>query len=261
MNRMPLALLIALLIATVMTTTEPVGVARAESDLQQAQEIFREANAGFAAGRFQESAERFRALLDQGWISAALLYDLANAESRAGRAGWAVLYYERALALAPRDADIQANLEQTREGAGLLAPERSRWEELARSATTDEWAALALAALWIAAGICVARAVRPSAAPSLPTAGRAIVGLLCIVALSSASLARDRSRQMERAIVVEPAPALRAAPFEEATTSTQLDSGDEVELERIHGGFALVRTDAGEAGWVPTPLVIRIVPD
>jgi tetratricopeptide (TPR) repeat protein len=253
--------LVAPLLFTACLCIESGGEARAQSSLQSVREAFHEANARFAAGRFEQSAEEFRSILDQGWISAALLYDLANAESRAGRPGWAVLYYQRALALAPRDDDIRANLRQTREGADLLSPQRGRWDELARSATIDEWSALALAALWIAAGICAIRALRPSAPTSLPISGRVCVSLLCLATICFASLAYERVQQMDRAIVVDPAPALRSAPFDEATTSTQLAPGDEVALERTHGGFALIRTDEGEAGWVPAPLVARIAPD
>ena len=59
-----------------------------------------------------------------GGYSAAALFNQANACAREGKSGLAILNYERALLLAPNDADIAANLHFVRAKAGLPdAPE------------------------------------------------------------------------------------------------------------------------------------------
>lgn len=56
--------------------------------------------------------------------TAAALYNAANSYARAGKAGMAILYYERARLLAPNDSDIEANLRYVRASSRL--PRRSR---------------------------------------------------------------------------------------------------------------------------------------
>src|ERR1700688_1343375 len=53
--------------------------------------------------------------------SAPALYNLANSFARAGKPGLAVLNYERARLLDPKDLDIEANLRHVREASGQPA--------------------------------------------------------------------------------------------------------------------------------------------
>jgi len=70
----------------------------------------------------------------QRQYSADGLYNLANSYARAGKPGLAVLNYERAALLAPNDADIKANLEYVRAGAGVPPEPRSRFSRIAEAA-------------------------------------------------------------------------------------------------------------------------------
>src|ERR1700748_1048544 len=61
------------------------------------------------------------------------LYNLANSYARAGKPGLAVLNYERALLLAPGDADIRANLEYVRSSARVSTEQGGRFARAART--------------------------------------------------------------------------------------------------------------------------------
>jgi hypothetical protein len=63
----------------------------------------------------------------QPGYSAPALYNLANAYARQGKPGLAVLNYKRAKLLDPNDPDIDANLRQVRQSAGLPPESRSRF--------------------------------------------------------------------------------------------------------------------------------------
>lgn len=233
------------------------GPAYAESALESE---FSRANAEFASGDYDAAATRFRALVDAGNVSPALLYDLANADAKAGRVGAAVLGYERALALAPGDPDIHANLRQTRSAANLVAPEATQWQQVAAGMTVDGWTWVALLALWTACGLGIAHALR---ADEEGRPGRAWFGALALslaVAAACGALAATRLGQLQRAVALGPAPALRVAPFDESTISAELVAGQLVDVERAHEAFRLVRTTDGQAGWVPASEVGEILP-
>lgn len=234
-----------------------VSTGHADEDAAAA---FREANALFASGDYEAAAGRFASVLDQGRFSTALLYDLANAESKRGDVGAAVLGYERALSLAPRDPDVLANLRQTRAAANLTAPVRDRWQSAAAFLTVDGWSWLAAAALWLACLLVGAYALRADAERRVPRVLVGLVTALTIFIAITASLARTRLAELDRAVVVGAGATLRVAPFEASTSSTEVVAGDLVDVERAHEGFFLVRTSEGQAGWMPREHLERILP-
>jgi len=219
---------------------------------------FDAANAAFAEGRYDDAARGFRAILDQSGASAPLLYDLANAELRAGRGGEAVLGYERALALSPRDPDVAANLRQTRRAADLPEPQPGAWDRASAWLGVDEWAWLATAALWAACLLAALRGVRPGG--SARRRGGLGLALLAGVTVTAWALALTRLAALDRAVVVGATPTLRVAPYDSATVSVELVPGQVVQIERGHEGFWLVRTEDGKAGWVAADNAERILP-
>src|SRR5689334_2789551 len=69
-----------------------------------------DANRAFAEGRYSVAAAAFDELVHEQGYSAPLLFDLGNAYLRAGRPADAIVAYERAKVLSPRDREITENL-------------------------------------------------------------------------------------------------------------------------------------------------------
>jgi hypothetical protein len=80
-------------------------------------EAFEQANAAFAAGRYDEAAAAYRALAERTPQAADVYFNLGNAEAHAGRLGPAVWAFEQALVLDPADDDALHNLESVRQSA------------------------------------------------------------------------------------------------------------------------------------------------
>jgi tetratricopeptide (TPR) repeat protein len=75
---------------------------------EDAKSLFSEANAKYQNGDFNAAAELYGKLA-QTRPSAAVYYNAGNASLKAGHKGKALLYYERALRLSPRDEDLLWN--------------------------------------------------------------------------------------------------------------------------------------------------------
>ncbi len=71
--------------------------------------LFQEANEKYQAGDYVSAASLYRKSAASGKPTAALYYNLGNADFRAGNKGAALVDYERAHALAPRDRDVEWN--------------------------------------------------------------------------------------------------------------------------------------------------------
>ena len=188
--------------------------------------------------------------------SAAALYNLGNANARAGKHGAAVLNYERARLLAPGDPDILANLQIVRNAAHLPAAPQ-RWFEhpaLAVSPTLTAW--LGLVGVLLLGGSLVwggrppaPRWLRPLTAPL----GALLVGLTLINAWLLWPL-------LHEAVVLTPATAVRVTPVPMGDPAFMLAEAETVTISAQHDDFYLIRSTIGKTGWVARGNVGLVVP-
>lgn len=73
--------------------------------------LLKQGNAAYAKNQFAEAATAYQQVLDAGYESAAVYFNLGNAQYKLAEMPAAILHYEKALKLAPGDADIKQNLQ------------------------------------------------------------------------------------------------------------------------------------------------------
>ncbi len=93
-------LLLALLVAF------RVGTCWADQNSQR----FEQANQHYQSGDFKQALELYKSILDSGFESGPLYYNMGNCHYRLGHLGKSILYYEKARRLIPEDEDLKANL-------------------------------------------------------------------------------------------------------------------------------------------------------
>src|SRR6266571_8467857 len=71
---------------------------------------FEQANQSYRNGDYKKAAQLYEKILDNGYESAALYYDLGNCYFKLENIPATILSYERARRLAPHDEDISYNL-------------------------------------------------------------------------------------------------------------------------------------------------------
>ena len=67
---------------------------------------FYKANSASQAGDYDGALKLYREITDSGFVSAAVYYNIANCYMKKGELGRALVGYERALRLSPRDSDL-----------------------------------------------------------------------------------------------------------------------------------------------------------
>ena len=180
-----------------------------------------------------------------GTTSAALLYDLGNAHARKGEVGLAVLCYERARILAPGDPDVRANLNRVRAAAGLTDDTGSWLERHVRWANPNllYWVGL------VGLGMIGTGALLVRFKPARRRPGRWFVALgipaVCIAGIDAAAT----WPVLHEAVVLHATHA-RASPVSGGEAIFPVPEGQLVQAADAYGGYALVRTGAGRAGWV-----------
>jgi tetratricopeptide (TPR) repeat protein len=220
---------------------------------------FAAANKLYAEGKFSDAANLYDRILDTGGQSAALLFNYANAEFKAGNLGRAIVAYRRAALVAPRDAEIRANLQFVRNQVQGSTLRESRWGEWLGGLTLNEWTLLAVGAFWLTLLLLAARQLRPALRGKLKGA-TSLLAVLTI--LFGAALALQAAEHFSRqtAVVLSAEVTARSGPFDEAQSAFTARDGAELAVLDRHSDWVQVRDGGGKIGWLKTAQV-ETLPD
>jgi tetratricopeptide (TPR) repeat protein len=210
---------------------------------------FSAANELYAKGKFGEAAAAYEKIFRTGGQSPALLFNYGNAEFKAGHVGKAIAAYRRAELLAPRDAEIRANLDFIRkQSPGPPAPE-SRWQDWPGQLTLNEWTGLAAIAFWLTFFLLAAKQIRPAITTKLRSATRlAFVLMICSGGILTLQAATHFNSSV--AVVTVAEATARSGPFDDAQSAFTAHDGVEFSVLDHHGDWVQVADGAGKIGWL-----------
>ncbi|MFN2139644.1 MAG: tetratricopeptide repeat protein [Candidatus Promineifilaceae bacterium] len=220
------------------------------------------ANQLYVSGHYSEAARIYEQEIARGVQDSTVYFNLGNAYFEQGDMGRAVLNLQRAAELAPRDPDIQANLELAQQQTTELFAEEPTGP-VAILAGLTSWmtlneAAILVLALWFLLGFFIL-AYREIQGPR----GRRLAQTLALVVLilmllAGVSLA-SRSFLLQTqppGVVVTPSVAISDSPGASSPSSYHLTGGTEVKVIDQVGDWIRLDTPQGAGeSWVPATAV------
>ena len=238
--------LILLLLATALN-------AAAQTPLQ----LMQRGNDAYAKGDFVAAAQAYNAVLDAGYESADLYYNLGNVYYRQEEYGLSILNYERALRLKPNFRDAKQNLDladsKTEDQIAAL-PEifLAQW---AHSVVTwfspTGWRICTLILLTLlGTAVVIFLLSRDYAWRKGALIGGIVILvflLLCIACTISASVRYNRHNQ---AIVTAPMAVVKSSPEENSIDKLVLHEGTKVNIEETLGEWHKIQIADGNNGWL-----------
>ncbi len=225
---------------------------------EQPDTLFSKANAAFQDGNFELAARLYSQLVDAGYQSAALYYNLGNACFRNHRLADAILNYERASLLDPRDPDIRFNLELARTYVKdkidvLPQPFYLRWHRaLVRLLPPDAWAWISLVCFALAFMFFSVYLYFHSFL--VRRTGFWVAVFLFFVSVSSFVFAREHHSLVtgqHTAVIYDPSVTVKSTPDQSGTDLFVLHEGTKVSLGDELGDWREIRISDGNKGWVP----------
>ena len=212
-----------------------------------------EAKTAYDAGQFRQALDYYASKIDPRSVSPALLYNMGNCFYQLGDYPRALVCYERARHLRPRDSDVAGNLELTRRK--LLLPPKYRVESPADfllatrdSLRVDEWLVLCasgLALVMLALGMFFRRR---SNLWHWPFYAGIVVVTICAAALIAKVSADDPAR--EAVVIVRNTPLYSLPSAESGRVEQYLKPGAEVSIEENRMDWVRVRLENNDEGWV-----------
>ena len=222
-------------------------------------ELFNKGNAAYKSGDYKSAAELYQTIVNAGFASEALYYNLGNCFMKEGQIGGAVLWYERALRLQPRDGDLRSNMSYAEGMIKNPEPEEtknfsSRLFIHLKGVTLDEIVViltvlLAGVSVLILAGLFLKWKFKKTVA---------VVGLLSLLFIFHifALFAKIDSLQ-DRAIIIS-STEVKYEPEEKATTYFTAYEGWKVRYLKESSGWAKIERPDGLQGWIPKDKLERI---
>ncbi len=215
---------------------------------------FSAANEIYAKGKFADAAAAYEKILQTGATSPALLFNAANAEFKAGHLGQAIAAYRQATLLAPRDAELRANLAFVRNQVQGATVRERFWQNWFSTLTLNEGAVLTAVLFWLTFALFAARQIRPELVPKLKGVTRILVLLtLCSATVLAVQAANHFSTAT--AVVIADNAIARSGPFDDAQTAFTARDGAELSVLDRRDGWVQVADGAGKIGWLPVKQV------
>lgn len=232
---------------------------------QTPQQLMQRGNDAYAKGDFVAAAQAYNAVLDAGYESADLYYNLGNVYYRQEEYGLSILNYERALRLKPNFRDAKQNLDladsKTEDQIAAL-PEifLAQWaHSVVAWFSPTGWRICTLILLTLlGAAVVIFLLSRDYAWRKGALIGGIVTLvflLLCIACTISASVRYNRHNQ---AIVTAPMAVVKSSPEENSIDKLVLHEGTKVNIEETLGEWHKIQIADGNNGWLQTDEVTII---
>ncbi len=222
------------------------------------EELVENANRDYSAGLYSNAIEGYTKVLQSGYESVEVYYNLGNAYFKTNDLPSAILYYEKAKKLKPNDQDILFNLNVANnrikdkiEAVPVLFYKRW-WNQLGNALSLEGWTKLHITCFvifLIAAGFYfISRkiAIRKTAFWA---------GLLLFTAsLITFGIAFQQNRshqQVKEAIVFDPSLTVKSSPSENSVDLFVVHEGTKVAITDKLGEWYEIRIVNGSKGWIP----------
>lgn len=243
--------------ASMLFAAPKISAAPQTMDKAGAQELMAQGNKYYQDREYEKAVDAYQEIINAGFESTSLYYNIGDAYYREGKLGYAILYYEKALRLSPGNSDVVYNLK--------IANARTvdKIESLPQFFLFEWWEALL--AIFPVVGwtfvsyvfyILVLLSIALyffSKSPGIQRTAvyggfASIVFLILTVSLLSVKLNREAS--IKSAIVVEPTATVKLSPDPTSNDAFIIHEGLKVRELTTVGDWIEIRLRDGKEGWI-----------
>jgi tetratricopeptide (TPR) repeat protein len=225
---------------------------------QSPEQLMKQGDVLYQQAKFAEAGAMYEKVLNEGYVSASLYYNLGNACYKSGDIPGAILNYERAQRLNPADEDLQHNLQL----ANLMITDRI--EPTPRLFVWDMWdgikgsfslrgITLTMYALYVLVIVAAAALLLVHTYALRKAALISGSVILCVFLFSLAvffARVNDVTRK-DDAIVRAPVVNVKNSPDEKSSDAFVLHGGVKVRIIDRLGTWSKIRLMDGKQGWMP----------
>jgi len=223
-------------------------------------DAFENANKLYAEGQYDPAINTYSNLARNGMVSTALYFNLGNACMKSGRLGLAIVYYQRALEISPRDPDIRANLQLARSRVYQGNPPKTgalrawtNWFSL------NEWSLLAALAWWGWLGLLAANQFKTEWKTRSPKLQRFLM-MAVLITVGGLGIRIYFDQVIHSAMIIVKDAPVKYGPLEESRVFYSLHDGAEITALDRQEQWVQVRDHQRRTGWVHSDQLMTFNP-
>ncbi len=219
----------------------------------------------YQKGDFKNAIEKYKSLIDSGYVAAELYYNLGNSYFRNGDFTHAILNFERAKLLDPNDEDINFNLQLAYlkvTAKNEKEPELAVniWMKNLRSVlSSDNWAIISIVSfILLLSSVLVFLFSNNMLIKKLILGFGIFMVILTVSSFVFSSLRKSDIMECNIAIINEPTITVKSSPDIAGKDVFVAYEGTKVYVTDSIQGWRQIRLINGEVGWLPESSVIEI---
>lgn len=227
--------------------------------------LFEEANQAYTKENYDKAIELYQKIVDDGNEGAPLFYDLGNAYYKAGYNAKALLWYERALRLDPKNEDIRHNIAFVNQKitdkieAVPESPISRWWNGLSQQMNERQWAICSIICAFVLFLAIALYFTTHSHAMRIIGVIAFIVSVVVLVfSIIFSVKEKNRYEKHPEAIVMDLVVNAKSEPTPSSKILFVIHEGLKVEITGEVSGWLEIKLPNGDKGWVPQTEIGKI---
>ena len=228
------------------------------SEAQKNDVLFEQGTSRYAKEQYQQAIDSWKLIEKTKNESAALYYNLGNAYYKLNKVAPSIYYYEKALQLAPNDADIKTNLgfaQNARVDSIDALPKNfiaKTYQRIYSIAPFETWAKVAVAfSIICVLGFLVYYFVGHSGMKRVFLLTSATGFLLLVISLAMGYTTYNNVNKDQPAIIFAESVEVKNEATLGSETSFKLHEGTKVQVLESTKDWNYIRIANGKEGWIP----------
>jgi hypothetical protein len=234
-----------------------IGIGFSVSFASTEEDLMAKGNQYYQSGNFEKAADTYQKVVEAGYESPSLYFNLGNAFYRLGKTGYSILYYEKAAKLAPSDEDISHNLaianNKIVDKLDILPTFYlfKWWESILVTFTISGWTYLAYffyMLVLISIGVYFFSKSQNMQKYAVYSTGGFL--LLLIITYMLLSVRMNRELNIRDGVITEQVVNVKSSPDDKSTDAFIIHEGIKVRMEDKVNDWVRIRLRDGKVGWL-----------
>lgn len=224
----------------------------------EAEAAIQSGNSFYQKENYEAAAQEYESVLELGYESAPLYYNLGNTYFRLNELGKAILNYEKALKLEPGDEDVIYNLRiaEARTIDKIQAVPKifisEWWDVLLTSFSVSGWGVIFIIFYIILLGLIAFYFLTRSGSMQrfafyFGVVNLSVVVIVLILFVSS----YNRETSSSYGVLIEDTITTKQSPNQQSSDAFVIHEGVKFEIEETLNNWAKIKLEDGKVGWLP----------
>lgn len=241
-----------------------VGTLFSEVKAQNPETLLQEANALYNNNAYDSAAVVYESIINKGYSSAELYYNLGNTYYKLRNYPLAILYYEKSLKLDPQNEDTKHNIEIAQmfiTDKIEPIPEfflKNWWNIISDNFTLNTWAIITIVIFFLLLLTVFLYITAKSKAMRKVTFFVGITFIILTICSFTISIQKyNYYTSHNEGIIISPTITVKSSPSETSVDLFVLHEGSKVKILDQTDDWNKIKIANGSIGWLPSSTIIR----